>query len=51
METIIKIFTEYEVATIIILFIMFCLAIKGVIDFIVWIKNSLEKWRKGKMKT
>ena len=48
METLAKLFTEYETATVLVLFIMFCLAIKGVIEFILWIKDKLEKYRQQK---
>ena len=46
METIVKILTEYELVSVLILFILFCLAIKGVIDFIGWWKGKLDAWRK-----
>ena len=48
METIVKILTEYELVTVLILFVLFCLSIKGVIDFIGWIRGKLEEWRKRK---
>ena len=48
METLAKIFTEYEAATVIVLLILFCVAFKGVVEFILWIKNRMEEWRKGK---
>jgi len=48
MESIIKLFTEYQAATIVIILVLLCLAIKGVIEFVLWIKDKMESWRKAK---
>lgn len=48
MNELIKLFAEYEVGTILIIFILFCLAIKGIVEFIEWVKRKLEDWRKTK---
>lgn len=48
MTEIIKLVSEYEAVTLITIFILFCLATKGVIDFIEWVKGRLNKWREQK---
>ncbi len=48
MNEIIKLVTEYEFTTVVVIVILVLLGIKGVADFVDWVRGKLYKWRSNK---
>ena len=48
MNELIKMISDNGIGGVVITFILFCLVVRGVIDFVKWIKKSLEDYRAGK---